>query len=73
MNEKYSREIASGVRVDVYDVLDAFGVTNPAISHAAKKLLIPGQRTDGKPVIQELEEAIVATQRAIELERKKES
>lgn len=46
---KYSRTIRScnnpeQTLVDVYSVLDAFGVTCPATQHAIKKLLMPGQR-----------------------------
>ena len=36
---KYDKEINLGVVVDVYDVLEAFGVTCPARAHAIKKLL----------------------------------
>lgn len=41
---KYHREIKPGVWVDVYDVLNAWGVSNPALSHLVKKALQPGQR-----------------------------
>lgn len=36
---KYLREIKPGVWVDVYDVLSAWGVTNPALQHLIKKAL----------------------------------
>ena len=32
------------IEIDVYDVLHAWNVTNPAIQHAIKKLLQPGAR-----------------------------
>ena len=41
---KYHREIKPGVRVDVYDVLSAWGVTNPAYQHLIKKALQAGNR-----------------------------
>lgn len=41
---KYMREIKPGVWVDVYDVLHAFVVTNPALQHLIKKALAVGQR-----------------------------
>lgn len=44
MNTKYNREIKPGVYVDVYDVLYAFNVTNPALQHLIKKALAVGQR-----------------------------
>lgn len=66
MINKYQRNI-KGVTVDVYDVLMAWGVTNPALQHAIKKLLQPGQR-GAKGVVQDLTESIQALGRAIELE-----
>jgi hypothetical protein len=53
--------------VDVYDVLVAFGVTNPADQHAIKKMLMPGKRGH-KDGIQDRREAIQSLHRAIELE-----
>jgi hypothetical protein len=53
--------------VDVYDVIKAFEVTNPATQHAIKKLLASGQR-GYKDKQQDLNEAIASLKRAIELE-----
>ena len=63
---KYHRTIRSET-VDVYDVLHAFNVTNPAIQHAVKKLLMPGSRGH-KSKTQDLMEAAASVQRAIEIE-----
>lgn len=41
---KYHREIKPGVFVDVYDVLAAWKVDNPALQHLIKKALQPGER-----------------------------
>lgn len=41
---KYQREIRPGVFVDVYDVLKAFAVTDPALQHLIKKALCAGLR-----------------------------
>jgi len=60
--------LIKGQRVDVYDVLRAYGVTNPADAHAIKKMLCPGKR-GVKDGIQDRTEAIVSLQRAIELEQ----
>lgn len=71
---KYKRIIYSrthqgaSVEVDVYCVLKAFNVTNPAVAHAVKKLLCPGQREKGG-VLQDLTEAKDAIFRAIEMEQ----
>ena len=43
-NTKYNRELKQGVFVDVYDVLKAFDVTNPALQHLIKKALACGNR-----------------------------
>lgn len=51
---------------DVYDVLRAFEVTDPAIAHAVKKLLAPGKRIGGKEMIQDLREAVWSLNTAIE-------
>lgn len=65
---KYHREIKPGVHVDVYDVLKAFEVNNPATAHAIKKLLAPGKR-GVKSTDQDLSEAIDSIKRARELGR----
>ena len=54
------------VTVDVYDVLQAFGVTCPAAQHAVKKLLCAGLRGN-KSAEQDIEEAANSCRRAIEL------
>ena len=68
--EKYRRDI-KGVCVDVYDVLNAFGVTCSAAQHAIKKLLMPGAR-GGKSRLKDLQEAGVSVQRAVEFEQERE-
>ena len=66
LESKYSRRIGKEV-VDVYDVLMAFNVTNPATQHAIKKLLMPGNRGH-KDKLTDLKEAYQSIARAIELE-----
>jgi shikimate 5-dehydrogenase len=56
-----------GLELDVYDVLKAFEVSNPAIQHAIKKLLKGGKR-GYKDVSQDYKEAIQSINRAIELD-----
>jgi predicted nucleic acid-binding Zn-ribbon protein len=72
VENKYKKTIELGgivLSIDVYDVLLAFNVTNPATAHAIKKLLMPGNR-GYKSTVQDLQEAIVSIKRAIELEEK---
>jgi hypothetical protein len=63
---KYNRKCKS-ITIDVYDVLKAFEVVNPATQHAIKKLLANGKR-GYKDAIQDLKEARDSINRAIELE-----
>jgi len=55
-----------GADIDVYDVLTAFKVTNPAIQHAIKKLLKGGAR-GYKNEEQDYNEAVQSINRGIEL------
>lgn len=64
---KYHREVTPGVWVDVYDVLQAWAVTCPALQHLIKKALAPGQRGH-KSALEDLREVEASAKRAIELE-----
>lgn len=73
---KYQRVISNAyggsMVVDVYDVLNAYQVTDPAIAHAIKKLLMPGQRGD-KSTIVDLNESIQAISRSLDVHYIKEA
>lgn len=62
---RYHKKIRSEI-VDVYDVLQAFEVVNPAVQHAIKKLLMPGAR-GAKCMRTDLEEANQSIMRAIQM------
>lgn len=49
--------------IDVYRVLSLFGVTDPAIAHAVKKLLVAGGRGAGKTRFEDIQEAIDTLER----------
>lgn len=68
-DNKYLHEIKSGVFVDVYDVLMAWNVTNPALQHLIKKALQAGDRGH-KSREQDLQDIIDSAIRAKELEVK---
>jgi hypothetical protein len=77
---KYTRQITQTladedqgftIDVDVYDVLRAFNVTDPAIQHAIKKLLCTGIRGH-KDSKQDLEETIQSIERALDVVRVEE-
>lgn len=57
--------------VDVYDVLEAWKTTNPALQHLIKKALQPGERGH-KSLVEDLEDIIASAQRALEIEQSKE-
>ena len=63
---KYTKTIR-GVSIDVYDVLQAWGVSNPALQHLIKKALQCGQRGH-KDNAQDLQDIIDSAIRAKELE-----
>ena len=63
---KYSKEIKPGVFVDVYDVLKAWNVTNPALQHLIKKALQPGARGH-KTLEQDIDDIIASAKRAKEM------
>jgi hypothetical protein len=65
---KYQREIKPGVWIDVYDVLHAWRVTNPAMQHLVKKALQPGERGH-KTMAEDLNDIIASANRAAELEQ----
>jgi hypothetical protein len=60
---KYIRVLRGGTTLDVYDVLDAFKVDNPAVQHALKKMLCAGSRGH-KDYMQDIQEAIDSLERA---------
>lgn len=65
-HSKYHREIKPGVFVDVYDVLNAWQVQNPALQHLIKKALQPGARGH-KTREQDLADILASAIRAKEL------
>ena len=58
----YFKTVAHLDTVDVYRVLELFGVTDPCIQHATKKLLVAGGR-GGKSQHQDIQEAIDTLER----------
>lgn len=69
LGNKYMHQIKPGVFVDVYDVLMAWSVTNPALQHLIKKALQAGERGH-KSREQDLQDIIDSAIRAKELETK---
>ena len=67
---KYYKTVPKGVEsLDVYAVCQMFPVNDPTgcINHARKKLLVPGTRTGGKSMIDDIKEARDTLNRYLEL------
>lgn len=73
---KYNRVIrdkaGSTIDVDVYDVLEAFNLTCPALQHAAKKILCAGIRGH-KDVMVDLDDAIASIERGKDLQHNRDN
>lgn len=54
----YFRDVSALQVLDVYRVLRLFEVTDQALGHAIKKLLVPGKRGAGKDMARDVQEAI---------------
>jgi hypothetical protein len=59
----YFRDVSRLEWIDVYRVLDLFGVTDPCLQHALKKVLVAGGRGGGKDPERDVQEAIDTLQR----------
>lgn len=62
----YFRDVEFLDEIDVYRVLDLFGVTDQASGHAIKKLLLPGERGN-KSREQDIREAHATLSRRLEM------
>ena len=69
MNEykHYQKNVEHLKWVDVYRVLDLFGVSNPCLQHAIKKLLCKGTR-GVKDELKDVQEAIASLLRYLEMQ-----
>lgn len=65
-HDHYKKDISHLKTLDVYRVLDLYGVTHPAIQHAVKKLLCAGQR-GAKDYERDLREAVDSINRALQM------
>lgn len=65
----YFKDVSNLISIDVYRVLELFEVTDQALGHAIKKLLVAGGRGAGKSIEKDIEEAIVSLQRCLQMKR----
>jgi len=66
MGNAYRKSVKGYEYIDVYRILELYGVECHAIGHAVKKLLCAGER-GAKSKEQDLREAIQAIARAVEM------
>lgn len=64
----YYKDVSNLNEVDVYRVLKLFNVTDQAIGHAIKKLLVAGGRGGGKDISKDVQEAIDTLERWKEIQ-----
>ncbi len=62
----YYKNVAHLSYIDVYRTLERFGVTDPTLQHAIKKLLVAGGR-GSKDIDKDIQEAIDSLQRFQEM------
>lgn len=63
----YHKDVSHLKSVDVYRVLELFGVTDQALGHAIKKLMCAGQRGAGKTFEQDVREAVDTLNRRLQM------
>jgi hypothetical protein len=67
---KYYKRIPAGVsELDIYAVCKMFDVTDAALSHSLKKIMLPGTRTGGKSRYDDIKEARDTLNRWLELNK----
>ena len=71
-HDHYFKDVTHLKTIDVYRVLDLFGVSNPCIQHAVKKLLCSGQR-GVKDTQQDVQEAVTSLVRYLEMQTEDET
>ncbi len=71
-HDHYFKDVQTLKSVDVYRVLVLFGVTNPCLQHAIKKLLCAGNR-GVKDELKDVQEAIASLLRYLEMKTEDEN
>lgn len=71
-HDHYFKDVQTLKHIDVYRVLVLFGVTNPCIQHAIKKLLCAGNR-GVKDELKDVQEAIASLLRYLEMQTEDEN
>lgn len=67
MNNHYFKDVSHLNKIDVYRIIELYGITNPCVGHALKKMLCTGNRSGGKTYEQDLREAVDSLNRALQM------
>lgn len=67
-HQHYFKDLTGIAELDIYRLLRLYNVTDQAIGHAIKKLMVAGGRGAGKDVSVDIREAIETLERWEELE-----
>ena len=65
-HDHYFKDVSNLKHIDIYRVLLLFGVTDPCLQHATKKLLCAGNR-GVKDELKDVQEAITSLTRYLEI------
>ena len=65
-HDHYFKDVSNLKHIDIYRVLILFGVTDPCLQHATKKLLCAGNR-GVKDELKDVQEAIASLTRYLEI------
>lgn len=67
----YFKDVSNVNKIDIYKVLDLWQVTHPCLQHAAKKILVAGNRGH-KDITKDIQEAIDSLERWKEMQEEVE-
>ena len=66
MHDHYKKDVSHLKMIDVYRIIDLYGITNPCDQHALKKILVSGERGH-KDIIQDTQDVIDTMKRKLEM------
>lgn len=64
----YFKDVSHLNEIDVYRVIELFGVVDPCLAHALKKLLVTGGRDGNKSKEQDVRDVIASCNRWLEMQ-----
>lgn len=68
-NDHYYVDVSGLEKIDFYVIARLYGITDPNIQHAIKKLLALGKRSGGKTEAQDIQDCIASLQRKLDIDK----